>query len=560
MSLVPLALHLRESGNYARFQEACRDPRAAQAAVLQRIVEANAGTAFGRDHGFGRAAKDWHKAVPIRDYEKLRPYMERVVAGESGVLTADAPCMFTTTSGTTGSPKMIPVTAAWRNQMGALLRLWMLKAQADHPGCFAGQVLTVVSPAVEGRTPSGIPYGAMTGVTSQKAPWLLRRQYPAPYAVSLIKDYEARYQLIMRLALAKQVSAIVTPNPSTLMRLSGVAERHGEAIVKAIHDGTLGMPWPDLLSGTDRTESAAKAEIMAALRPDPARARELGKLMETHGALLPRFAWPGLKLIGCWLGGSAGLHARALADVYGETVALRDVGLLASEGRMTVPLSDDTSAGPLYVHANYYEFIPEAAIEELEPPVLGAHELVDGGRYYIVLTGANGLYRYDMNDVVEVRGFFHHTPQVAFVRKGRDMVNITGEKLHLNQVQQAVREAERAAGLAVWQFQLIPDAVASGYDLLLETRPATPAAGVLSAFATAFDASLSRLNMEYEGKRASGRLQAPRLHLMTEGWTERASRREMATGKRDVQFKWPHLRQTWELESREEVAFSPTSH
>lgn len=555
MSLLPFVLRLREAGHFERFQAACRDPRAAQASVLRGIVEANADTAFGRAHNFSRAraARDWHKAVPVRDYEGFRPYMERVVAGEKQVLTAEPPCMFTTTSGTTGAPKLIPVTPSWQKQMASLLRLWMYQAQADHPGCFAGQVLTVVSPAIEGHTPQGLPYGSMTGVTSQKAPWLLRRQYPTPYPVCLIKDYEARYNLIMRLALAKSLTAIVTPNPSTLMRLATLGAAQAEGLIKAIHDGTLGQPWPAVMTEAGLSEAEVKQAIESALVPAPERARTLSKILETHGALLPRFAWPELKLIGCWLGGSAGLHARALADVYGETVALRDVGLLASEGRMTVPLADDTAAGPLYVHANYYEFIPEAAIDEAEPPVLGVHELEEGRRYYLLLTGANGLYRYDMNDVVEVRGFYHHTPQVAFVRKGRDMCNITGEKLHLNQVQQAIREAERAAGLAIWQFQLVPDVEASRYDLLVETRPAQPPDAVLTSFLRAFEASLARLNLEFEGKRASGRLGETRLHLMQEGWAERASRREVASGKRDAQFKWQHLRPSWDEASRDDV-------
>jgi hypothetical protein len=57
----------------------------------------------------------------------------------------------------------------------------------------------------------------------------------------------------------------------------------------------------------------------------------------------------------------------------------------------------------------------------------------------VLLTGANGLYRYDLNDVVEVRGCHERTPRVAFVRKGRDMLSITGEKLHLDHVLHVVR-------------------------------------------------------------------------------------------------------------------------
>src|SRR4030095_10757009 len=145
------------------------------------------------------------------------------------------------------------------------------------------------------------------------------------------------------------------------------------------------------------------------------------------------------------------------------TTPRRDLGLIASEGRMTIPLESSSAAGPLAVHAHFYEFITEDTIDTLDPPILLAHELEQGQRYYVILTGGNGLYRYDINDIVEVRGFHNRTPKVAFVRKGRDMVSIVGEKLHLNQIQAAVQQAEIASGLQSWQFRLIPDIDQSTY-------------------------------------------------------------------------------------------------
>lgn len=554
MSLLRHAIRLSAGGAFRRFEEALKDPEAAQRETLRRLLAGAAATAFGREHGFEAIAgpADYARQVPIRDYEGFRPYVQRMVAGEAGVLTAEAPEMYTTTSGTTGEPKLLPVTPSWRRQMTGLLRLWMVGVLRDHPTCFDGRVLTVVSPAVEGVTASGVPYGAMTGLTQQRAPWLIRRQYATPYEVALIRDYEARYFTLMRLAIAQRVTAIVTPNPSTLMRLAEVARRHGEAILRALHDGTLGLPFPETLAQPGLAPDVVEARLRERLRPDPARARALGRLMEREGMLLPRMAWPDLQLIGCWLGGSAGLQARHLAEAYGDRVALRDVGLLASEGRMTVPLADGGPEGPLYVHANYYEFIPEGAIDEAAPPVLGAHELDEGARYYLVITGGNGLYRYDMNDIVEVRGFHHRTPRVAFLRKGRDMVSITGEKLHLNQLQAALKEAEVAAA-PVWQFRVIPDVEASTYDVLVEFKGEPPAPARLEAFQRAFDAALARLNGEYAGKRASGRLALPRLCVMAAGWSERLSAREVAGGKRDAQFKWQPIRPAWDAPSVDEV-------
>jgi hypothetical protein len=555
MSLLTAALRLGTRAAAARFRRATEHPESTQALVLRRLLAENAQTAFGRQHGFDAAwsAREYARRVPIRDFEGFRPWVDRMAAGEGQVLTAEAPSMFTTTSGTTGQPKLIPVTPSWQAEMADLMRLWMAGLVRDHSESFAGAALTLVSPAMEGRTPGGLPVGALSGVAYQRIPWLVRRQYAIPYAVHLVRDPDARYFVTMRLALARPVTVIGTPNATSLIRLAETAAAEAERLIRAIHDGVLGLPAPEIVAESGVPPAAALRAISGRLSPDRPRARALERLVATHGTLRPRDAWPDLRVIACWLGGTAGLHARRLADHFGD-VPLRDLGFIASEGRMTVPLEDGSAAGVLAVHAGFFEFVPEDRIEEAEPPVRLAHELEDGGRYYIVLSGGNGLYRYDINDIVEVRGFHGRTPRLAFVRKGRDMVSITGEKLHVNQIQAAVREAEDEVKLPVWQFRLIPDAEACRYDLLVEPHGADPADPEARRFLGAFDRALVRLNVEYASKRASRRLGPPRLHLMPPGWSERQCRADFHRGRREVQYKWPAIRLEWDDASRRERA------
>jgi hypothetical protein len=156
-----------------------------------------------------------------------------------------------------------------------------------------------------------------------------------------------------------------------------------------------------------------------------------------------------------------------------------------------------------------------------------------------------------MNDLVEVRGFFKQTPKVAFVRKGKDILSLTGEKVHLDQIQTAIREAERATGLEAWQFRLIGDAEAIRHDLLIEFRNSAPSN--LAAFLRGFDAALAKLNCEYASKRNSKRLAAPRLWVMQPGWSERQCREDFGLGKREHQYKWPAIGDSWNHSSRMEV-------
>lgn len=551
MNLARTFLALREAAHAHRFEAALRDPAAAQAQLLETLRCDHAETAFGRAHGFTgiRDADDWRRAVPLGDYETHRPWVDRLLAGERGVLTRQDPDSFCITSGSTGAPKLIPVSHDWREAYAAQTRLWIRGAMRDHPGLFAGRILTLVSPAVEGLTERGMPYGSMSGMSARRAPWLARRQYALPYAVALIRDHEARYFFVARVAMAQSVTALLSPNPSTLHRLAGVIANRADDLLRALHDGVAGAPLPEVLQLEGPVH--LQERLAPHLAPQPDLAKRLTAAASREGRLTPAMLWPDLALLGCWLGGSAGVQAGGLRALYGRDVPMRDLGLLASEGRMSLPLEDDSAAGVLNIHAVHYEFLPEdISSPGPDAPTLLAHQLQDGGRYRIVITPGQGLYRYDMNDIVEVRGFVGRTPRIAFLRKGRDMLSMTGEKLHLNQVQEALLEAVAAEGVTLWQYRLVADVDRMAYDLLVEPSGEPWSAEVSARVAAGLDAGLSARNIEYASKRHSGRLGPPRPILMRAGWAEAVSRAAFAAGRREAQFKWNPLSDAWDDLSR----------
>ncbi len=510
----------------------------------------NQDTAFGQEHGFEgiREPADYARRVPVRDYEGHRPWIERIERGDRCVLTADEPLMFATTSGTTAEPKLIPVTADWLRQLQRMTTLWLYRCLADYPTLFSGRAVTVVSPAVEGATAAGTPVGAVSGLTYQRTPWMVRRSYALPYDVAEISGYDDRYFVAARMAFAADVSMLAAPNPSTLLRLVDEGRENGERIVRAVHDGRLGVSPPN---GASAEQKSVYLRLEQSIRPDPRRARVMAGCLDRRGALLPRDLWPRLPLIGCWLGGAAGVQANRLLEPYGP-LPLRDIGFRATENTVTVPLEDDETAGPLAAGMGFYEFVPEADIDAARPPVRLAHELEDGERYYLLMTTSSGLYRYDINDIVEVRGFYKKIPRLAFVRKGRDMVSLTGEKLHSSQVGQAAELAAHELGLIDVQVQLIPDQQEMRYDLLIECN-----GGIVGAeheFVEAFDRHLAKINVEYDTKRRSRRLAPPRLWPMRPGWALRRRRLDVEkSGKRDAQYKWPIIRLRWDAATRAEI-------
>ena len=531
MSFPSQLSRLRGRFLWRSFQRRTNRPEAAQQELLNRLLAANRDTAFGRCHGFSSMAttKDFQEGVPVGDYETYRPWIDQVIQGEHRVLTADQPYMFTLTSGTGGQPKLIPVNRSTKTNSSRLSALWLYRALADHPQLLEGKALAVVSPAVEGHTATGIPFGSASGHIYQHASWYLRRRYAVPYDVFAIKDFEAKYYTIMRIAIEQNVSFIATPNPSTILRLVTTADHNREQIIRDIYDGTLSAKFD--------IETVIRQQLKSTLNPNVKRARELEAMLTSNESFAPRYYWPNLKLVGCWKGGSVGTTISRIEPWFRPGMPFRDIGYLSSEAQVTLPVQDAGSAGILALDSNFYEFIPEADIDSSNPTALTVGQLQAGESYYILITSPTGLYRYDINDVVKVSGYYQKTPILEFVRKGRDMVNLEGEKLHVGQLIQAVESAQRSTGVKVEYFRGVGNVGASRYDLKIELAEGSLNDELVKQLGREIDSRLAELNIEYDQKRRSGRLHAPHVQVMAKGWSSRRVKAKLDRGLRDVQFK-----------------------
>lgn len=549
----------------------------AQRDKLLSLVENNKNTDFGKRYGFGsiHGIADYRRQVPVADYEALRGDIERVLAGERNVLTAEEPIMFAQTSGTTGTPKFIPVTPsdAGRDHKD-IMRTWIYRSFVDHPSIFDGKIVSLVSPAVEGYAPSGVPYGSTSGHMYRGMPWIVRRAYATPYCAFEIADYAAKYYAIMRIAIEQDVSLLCTANPSSVLKMCEKGAEFAEAIIRDIRDGTLAAEM--------EIELEIRAQLRKRLKPNPARARVLEQARARRGGELKLGdVWPNLALIGCWKGGTVGHYVEKFGQWFDpdgrRPVPVRDWGYLASEMRGSVPLSDEGSQGVLTVGSNFFEFAdPRDVAANPDNPanwnLRSVEDIEDGKEYYIFVTTAAGLYRYDINDIVQVQGYYNKTPQIVFLRKGRGMANITGEKLSVNQVIEAIQRASRATGVLPSHFKAEADTERARY--LVRIEPSHPLRREdAEAFLRETDRALSEINLEYKAKRDSQRLKPPALHVMREGWYERERRRQVGSGKRMFQAKTeilspmkqqtqairPELEETVELEPDAPNAPSPDS-
>jgi hypothetical protein len=360
-----------------------------------------------------------------------------------------------------------------------------------------------------------------------------------PSATTRIHDAAAKHYTALRFTLAShKIGMIITANPSSLVEFARRANHDRESLIRDIHDGTLSCEIP----ATVREELRRKI-----VKARPQRARELEKLVEQHGSLLPKHAWPNLTVVAVWTGGSIGVFLPRLAELYGDA-AIRDHGLSASEGRMTIPLADNTPAGMLDYTHHFFEFIPVEEYGTPSPTVLEGHELEVDRDYYILLTTSGGLYRYDIHDVVRCVGFQGEAPLLEFLNKGKNFASLTGEKLSEYQVIRAVERTFAELSLPIDFFTVAP---------IMETQPRyllmvepTVHRGRESELASGFQRNLSELNEEYADKCASGRLLPAQVRNVPAGtWRRMRAEKTSARGNFE-EYKHIYLVQDLEFAHR----------
>jgi hypothetical protein len=330
--------------------------------------------------------------------------------------------------------------------------------------------------------------------------------------------------VIVRLALASpDITYLGSPNPSTFLRLLDILNDREDVLARSLETGTL--PEIDALDGNTR------AAVMPHIRRDAARASQLRAARPITFANL----WPAIKLVTTWTGGSCGIALDKLRHTLPPGTRVMELGYQATECRGTIALEAETQGGLPPLHHHYFEFVEQDDWDSGQPRFLGLGELAQGKRYYIVVTTAAGLYRYFMNDLVEVTGRYRSTPLIRFVQKGRGVTSLTGEKLYEAQVIEAVQGAVRCYNFAAPFFILVADEERSAYTLFLENdAPATPD---ISEVAAAVDARLGSLNIEYRSKRASGRLAPLTVAWLRQGAGEAYKAACVQAGQREGQFK-----------------------
>jgi hypothetical protein len=351
-------------------------------------------------------------------------------------------------------------------------------------------------------------------------PAFMRARYIAPPEVFALTDYDLKYRTLAQLALREpQLSYLAGANPTSFLRLQGMLKTERESLIAGVASGRF--------AGWENFSPPLQLALQPATLPLPERADMLRSM---DGPLTLARAWPGLRLVATWTGGSCGIALARLRQDLPPACQIFDIGYLSTECRGTLSLAPERCAGLPLVNQHVYEFVERDAWDAGRPVFLGLHELDEGPLYYVIVTTVSGLARYFMNDLVAVDGWHAATPLLRFVQKGRGVTSITGEKLYEGQFLDAMRELDPHASFVL----LLADEEAGRYVLHSETAHPSGDAD----FAQQLDQALAARNIEYRDKRASGRLHPPQVVPLRSGAGDAYKQHLLARGQREGQFKY----------------------
>jgi len=537
-------------GALARFTRRLDTGALENAAVLRGILRRHANSLIGRRHDFARLAGQrdveaaYRQAMPVAGYAAFAADIARMGAGEPDVLFPGRPRLFVSSSGTTGDPKLFPVTARQQNEALRFIALLTPAARAAAvPGLgFRQPTATLLVASRPGQqTSGGIPVGNPSGAGLRRILSLAPPFWVFPPAVLTLTDYPSALYVHALFALrAPDLGCVEAIYCSHVVNWLALIQRRGAELVRDLAEGRL--------SGDLVLSPAERASLAAHLRPSPARAAAVEAALGQGPEGLMERLWPALKVVSTVVSGAFAVSAPLLRSLAGPGPAFYTTCFGATEGMVGLNLpGDPAEAYVLALGACHFEFLPEEEADGPAPRTLGPGQVEPGGRYEIVLTNHAGLYRYRLGDVVRIERRAGTTPVFSFAQRRGNVLDLVGEKTTEQQLRSAVARlasAELGGGAGLADFAVWPDLGRVPFRYVVYVELAGAGHPPADRLAARLDQLLAEENPAYLSlARLNGRLDPLELHLVAPGTFGRVldARRNAVAGINANQVKVPVL-------------------
>ena len=364
---------------------------------LMDIIKNNESTDYGKKYKFDSidSVLKYQQTVPLTTYEDYDKYIEEIKNGKNNVLTKEKVLLLEPTSGSTSASKYIPYTNSLKKEFQKALKPWIYNLYTSNEDIKWGKSYWSITPVTKDKeyTVGVIPIGfeedtEYFGFFEKK---LFEEIFAVDGSVAKVNSIdEFYYETSIQLLMTKNLTLISVWNPTFLILILEYIEKN----IDKLYDDMFVK--------------------------DKDRAKEIKNLVlnEDYESI-----WSELKVISCWCDGNAKKYSKSLEKIF-LNVEIQPKGLLATEGVISFPFKSENGAR-LSIYSHFYEF---ESIEDGQ--IYLSHQIEKGKEYCVIITTSGGLYRYRLNDVIEVTDIIGIFPLIKFKGKKDKVSDMFGEKLN----------------------------------------------------------------------------------------------------------------------------------
>lgn len=384
---------------YNKIKKGMETAVADQEAIFKQLIKSASGTEFGKDHGFSSIENydQFKKQVPIRDYEGLRPYINKVKEGRDNVLWRGKPIYFAKTSGTTSGIKYIPISKdSIDNHIDSARNALLCYIAETGNSAFASGKMIFLSGSPVLERIGGVPTGRLSGIVNHHIPKYLRTNQLPSYETNCIEDWESKLDKIVQETMRQDMTLISGIPPWMQMYFDRLNELSGKKIKEL---------FPNF-----------QVMVYGGVNFEPYRAR--------------------------------------LFDSIGQKIDSIET-FPASEGFLA--FQDSQHAEGLLLNTNsgiFFEFVPANDIFKENPARLSLGDVKVGVNYAVVLSSNAGMWAYNIGDTVK----FVSTQPYRLVVTGRTkhFISAFGEHVIAEEVEHALMAAANEQHVKVTEFTVAP--------------------------------------------------------------------------------------------------------
>ncbi len=410
--------------------------------ILQQLIKVGKGTEYGKSLGLDKVSKyeEFQQAVPIQDYEQMRPWIDKIKEGKHNILWKGRPIYLAKTSGTTSGTKYIPITKdSIPNHINTARNALLCYMAETGNTRFADGKLIFLSGSPELERVGDIPTGRLSGIANHHVPKYLRSNQMPSYETNCIEDWETKLNKIVDETIRQDMTLISGIPPWMQMYFDELIKRSGKKV---------GKLFPNF-----------SVMVQGGVNFEPYKA----KLFESVG-----------RTIDC-------------IELFP-----------ASEGFFA--FQDSQNAEGLLLNTNsgiYFEFIPAAEIYNANATRLSLKEVKVGENYAMIINSNAGLWGYNLGDTVK----FVSTDPYRLVVTGRTkhFISAFGEHVIGEEVEYSILKAAEEEHVQITEFTVAPfvnkNEGKSYHEWFIEFehRP-----GDINSFANKVEVNLRKKNVYYD--------------------------------------------------------------